>query len=262
MRPCTCRICTSEPGDVDTHGNRTVIEGVQEHGWWQYHVRGAWISWLYTMGFEHSFDQPEVVMSGFAETDMALMAGKVAEYFAGGGAYGEDEVLVKVHDDELGLHAVHPDWLRTELFVGARWFNRGMRRASQIVLLSEDPPWPEQPRFWLPPSQGPIEWRAFVSGGQVDWPHAVPWHTRVLVSQSIMRRGEWISSVIHEADGEWQCLDGYEVTTDNLELVPLSAILERDPGVVRLLDLPAGEMAWRAERDAPWQRQPVETPEE
>jgi hypothetical protein len=262
MRPCTCRICTNEPDDVDTPANRTVIENVGTHGWHSYHVAGSWVSWLYSMGFEHSYDQPEVVMSGFGQSDMALMTRKVAEYFAEGGEYAEDRTLVSVGDDELGLHAVHPDWLHTELFLGAEWFNRGISRASQIVLLSEDPPWPKQPRFWLPPAEQSIEWRAFVSDGDVEWRHPLPWKTPVLVSQSIMRRGEWIFSVFHDHADDWQCLDGYEFTADDLELVPLSAILERDPAVAGLLDMPRGERAWRERPDAPWQRATFEPPEE
>lgn len=262
MRPCTCRICTSEPGDLAAPANRSLIEGVQEHGWFMYHISGEWLSWVYSMGFEHSFDQPEVIMSGFSQPDMALALQAVAGHFAAGGEYAEDRPIAQVGDDELGLHAVHPDWLATELFHGAEWFNRGVRRASQVVLLSADPPWPRPPRLWLPPSEQSIEWRAFAAPGSVEWPHPVPWKTPVYVSKSIMRSGEWIYSVIHDSDDDWHCMDGFEFTVDDLEIAPLAAILDRDPGVSRLLDLAPGEMAWREGPAAEWQREKYAPPEE
>lgn len=257
MRPCQCRICQPESGDLAITPSRELIESVRANGWHSYHVTGSWHSWAYTMGFEHAFDRPEVVASGFAESDMGVMLGAIADYFAGG-EYVEDETVARLGDDELGLQLVHPDWLATELFVGAQWFNRGIKRAAQVVLLSADPQWPKPPRLWLPPSEQSIEWRAFVAQGDVEWPHPVPWHTPVLVNQSIMRRGDWIFSVFHDDEDDWQCMDGFEFTVDDLELVPLSAILERDASVIQLLDLPQGEMAWREAPDAPWQRQPFE----
>jgi hypothetical protein len=256
MRPCNCRICFSEPRDLDIEANRSLIEGVQANGWHMYHVAEGSVDWLYSIGFEHSFDQPEVAISGFGQEGMAAMMGDVADFYARGGEFAEARIIEQPDDAVLMFRSVHPEFFDSELFLAAAWFNRSLTRAAQgVVSSAENAPLPLQPRLWLPAAEQSINWRSFLSLDAGDWRHPIPWDTRVLVSKSITAGREWAYVVIHDEAGGWQCMDGYEFTPDDFELVPLFAILEIDPSVAEVLDLAPGEQAWRDGPDAAWQRE-------
>lgn len=53
--------------------------------------------------------------------------------------------------------------------------------------------------------------------------------------------------VIHDEDGDWQFLDGGDVSEEDGTVISLKSIVERDPSIVPLADLPLG---WAAERSA------------
>ena len=256
MRPCNCRICKPEASDLTAPGNRELIEGVRAHGWHMYHAAEGAIDWLYTIGFEHTFDEPEVVISGFALDGMATMLADVADFYGRGGEFAEARMIEQPDDATLMLRRVDELWLERELFLAAGWFNRGPIRVAQAyVSTADNVPWPLQPRLWLPASEQSISWRSLLSSGEHDWRHPVPWDTRVLVNKSITTGREWAYVVIHDESGDWQCMDGFEYSTDDFELVPLFAILEIDPSVAEVLELAPGERAWREAPDAAWQRE-------
>ncbi|MGC4007164.1 MAG: hypothetical protein QM811_30160 [Pirellulales bacterium] len=69
-----------------------------------------------------------------------------------------------------------------------------------------------------------------------------------------MRESQPILYAVHDEDGGWQFLDGGTVSDEDASVVSLKQIVELDPTVNALSDLPRG---WAAERDAvdePWQR--------
>lgn len=89
-----------------------------------------------------------------------------------------------------------------------------------------------------------------------DWPFADPPTTAVFTSKRILAGLDWIHYVTHDAeDGAWQ-FHPYAAPTPDEEaaVVSLRSIMDMDPAVKDLSDLPLGWCAWRADRDAPWQR--------
>jgi len=221
-----------------------------------YHAAEGSVDWLYTIGFEHTFDEPEVVISGFGLDGMAAMLGDVADFYASGGEFAEARMIEQPDDAALVLRRVHQQWVDSELFLAANWFNRGSTRVAQAVVSSADnAPWPLQPRLWLPAAEQSINWLTLVAPGESDWRHAIPWDTRVLVNRSITAGRERAHVVIHDQAGDWQCMDGFGFKPDEFELVPLFAILEVDPSVAEVLELAPGERAWRDAPDSDWQRE-------
>lgn len=88
-----------------------------------------------------------------------------------------------------------------------------------------------------------------------SWPFADVENTATITLKRIVNRTAPILLVSHDADdGGWQFLDGGEVTEDDASVVSLREILELDPTIKDVADLPLG---WKAERTGvgkPWQR--------
>ena len=69
--------------------------------------------------------------------------------------------------------------------------------------------------------------------------------------------------VCHDADdGMWQFLTGGDFKVADGMIVCLHHMLERDPSLAELADLPPGWRAWRDYPEDPWQRAPEEEAEE
>ena len=218
-----------------------------------YHVAEGAIDWLYTIGFEHSFDQPEVVISGFALDGMATMIADVADFFARGGEFAEARILEQPDDAALMFRSVHPELARLGALPrrglvqpqpdARRAGRRGRRPTTRRCRCSR--------ASGCPAAEQSISWRSFLSLDAGDWRHPVPWDTRVLVNKSITAGREWAYVVIHDEAGEWQCMDGHEFTPDDFELVPLFAILEVDPSVAEVLELAPGSAPGATARTCP-----------
>jgi hypothetical protein len=69
-----------------------------------------------------------------------------------------------------------------------------------------------------------------------------------------------ILTVYHDADdGLWQFLDGRDSPNEkDAVILCLKEVLELDPSVKELADLPLGWVAWRKRSSDPWQRAPNE----
>ena len=88
-----------------------------------------------------------------------------------------------------------------------------------------------------------------------DWPFDEPENLAVFTLKRIAQGGSPILRVTHdEEDGGWQFLDGGEVLMEEASLVCLRNMIQLDPSLLELADLPLG---WVAERDGPgepWKR--------
>ena len=64
--------------------------------------------------------------------------------------------------------------------------------------------------------------------------------------------------VIHsEDDGGWQFLTGEILSVSQAFVVALREMIEHDPSLAVLADLPLGWQAWRVDKDSKWERGPI-----
>ncbi|MGQ4599727.1 hypothetical protein [Nocardia sp. R6R-6] len=76
----------------------------------------------------------------------------------------------------------------------------------------------------------------------------------VFVDRRIIREGHWIAYVTHDSDdGAWQ-FHTADAELDHAMIVSLENVVNRDPSITQLADLPLGWCAWRASTEEPWQR--------
>ena len=87
------------------------------------------------------------------------------------------------------------------------------------------------------------------------WPFDDPPNVAVFTTNRIVREGYAILQVIHEdRDGDWQFLDGFNVTVADGSIVSLRNIVRNDPTILELADLPLGWFAERTDAGSPWVR--------
>jgi hypothetical protein len=90
-----------------------------------------------------------------------------------------------------------------------------------------------------------------------SWPFNDPPNVAVFANRKVIFDRAWISYVTHDLDdGSWQfhCDQTEEITEDDIAIVSLKNILDKDQSIADLADLPLGWRAWRPAKDAPWQR--------
>ena len=88
-----------------------------------------------------------------------------------------------------------------------------------------------------------------------EWRFAGSQDTAVVTLERILRGALSLLLVTHDAeDGGWQFLDGEHVFEEDGVTVLLGEMVQFDPSLLELADLPAGWYAWRAAPDQPWQR--------
>ncbi len=92
-----------------------------------------------------------------------------------------------------------------------------------------------------------------------EWPFQDLPNVAVIANKRIVHQGEWIAYVSHDADdGGWQfhVSDPAPPREKDAAVVSLRSIVQLDPTVADLADLPLGWHAWRDSRDSQWRRAP------
>jgi hypothetical protein len=88
-----------------------------------------------------------------------------------------------------------------------------------------------------------------------DWPFDQPRDCAVITLRPIEFEGAPILHVTHDADDHgWQFLGPEDADEAQAAIVGLSRIVELDPSVLDVADLPPGWHAWRQSKGSPWQR--------
>ena len=66
--------------------------------------------------------------------------------------------------------------------------------------------------------------------------------------------GEPVRVVARDADGDWQFLDGNPIDQEEATITELGEVIDRDPTLLEVADLPMGWEARRAGPGEPWTR--------
>jgi hypothetical protein len=91
----------------------------------------------------------------------------------------------------------------------------------------------------------------------IDWPFEDPRNVSTITVRQIVREGAPILYVTRDSDdGAWQFLPGGDVTVEDALVLALSEIVDLDPTVAELANLPAGWEAYRKCAGDPWIRKP------
>lgn len=90
-----------------------------------------------------------------------------------------------------------------------------------------------------------------------EWPFDQPPNCAVITLRQIVFDGAPILHVTHDADDHgWQFLTLDDVREEDAAVVLLSEIVNLDPSVLSVANIPPGWHAWRQSVDHEWQREP------
>lgn len=89
-----------------------------------------------------------------------------------------------------------------------------------------------------------------------DWKFMDSPNVAVIADKKVLNDDGWIAYVCHDLeDGAWQFHSAdSEVCEGDACIVSLLSIVQRDPAIISLADLPLGWHAWRESKASPWQR--------
>src|SRR3546814_9227003 len=88
-----------------------------------------------------------------------------------------------------------------------------------------------------------------------SWTFAESVNTGTFTTRPVLEGAQPIVDVYHSSDGDWQFLCGTTPDYDDLKLVCLGCMVERDSTLLDIADLPPRWCAFRASPDEPWQRE-------
>jgi hypothetical protein len=91
-----------------------------------------------------------------------------------------------------------------------------------------------------------------------DWPFDTPVNTACFTTRYVVEGVRPVLEVYHDHDGEWQFMCGITNIAADGKLICLGCMVDRDPTLRQLSDLPAGWFAYRESPDQSWWRQPYE----
>jgi hypothetical protein len=90
----------------------------------------------------------------------------------------------------------------------------------------------------------------------VPWPFEDARNTASITTAQILAGTHPILLVTHDSDdGTWQFLCGTTDQSEDGRVVGLGSVVDRDPSVAELADLPLGWRAWRESPTKPWHRE-------
>ncbi|MEV5028014.1 hypothetical protein MRBLPE1_003634 [Paenibacillus sp. LPE1-1-1.1] len=86
-----------------------------------------------------------------------------------------------------------------------------------------------------------------------SWPFEDPENAAVITTHKIMKRQSPILYVSHDDDDRmWQFLDGGDVSETEARILGLKEVIDIDPSLIQLADLPMGWVAWRETKFNQW----------
>lgn len=89
------------------------------------------------------------------------------------------------------------------------------------------------------------------------WKFNEPKNQRVYSLRQIIEENDDILHVSHNSDdGAWQFLSWETPQLEHGVVVCLEHVVEKDPSIAELADLPLGWHAWRRKVSDPWTREP------
>jgi hypothetical protein len=234
---------------------RKLLADVAEYGWHVVAVGGddEGPPFGYTIGLYHSFGHPEVIIFGLDLRMMFEIITNLGDLIKSGSTFEHlaesseilEGYLVTFRDVE---RRHYPDYLGF-----ARWFYQGDRfPAIQCVWPDKQHHYPWHPDFSesLAPAQP-------VLSDDRSWPFEEGKNRAAFTTRPVIHEGHPILLVSHDEDGDWHFLFGTTDRPEDVLVVSLGEIVDRDPTIGELADLPEGWRATRPDDRAPWLREPI-----
>lgn len=226
-------------------------------------------SWTYSLGIYDTCHQPELITVGLPRDVAMFCINEAARRMRAGADLTKQRQKELIGNVDCELRPVAPKWI-ARLMNFANWYNNSAEYPVLQVIypdLQNRFQWEEgfSPRFIQPLLQPgtpltAVDHQFWNSIGKDEerfpgWAFPDKPHTKVFVSSTIRENKEWITFVAHDlSDGAWQMVGDTGAESGGPELACLHHMIERDPTLLEIADLPKGWAAERSSPDQPWHR--------
>lgn len=225
--------------------------------------------WTYSLGICDTCGQPELIAVGLPSEVAKFCMNEATRRMRNGVDLTKALQTDLIRSVDCEFRLVAPKWVE-RLMNFANWYNDGVgypvlqviypdlqnrfqweegfdQRFIQPLLQPGTPSTVVDQQFW--DSIGKDEERF------PDWKFPDKPHTKVFISKAIQEGTEWITFVTHDlSDGAWQILGETGIEDGGPELACLHHMVEKDPTLIELFDLPKGWLAEREVPGKPWER--------
>ncbi|HTM18649.1 MAG TPA: DUF4262 domain-containing protein [Terracidiphilus sp.] len=255
-----------------TKTDEWAIDQIEEHGCALISVGrdcNEDFSWTYSLGIYDTCGQPELITVGLPFEVAKFCLNEAARRMCAGVDLTKERQKELISNVDCELRLVAPKWVE-RLMNFANWYNDGVEYpALQIIYpdLQNRFQWERsfESRFVQPLLQPgtpltPIDHQFWDSIGTneerfSDWKFPDKPHTKAFISKALQENKEWITYVTHDlSDGAWQILGETGIESGGPELACLHHMVEKDPTLAELADLPKGWYAERVAPGRPWER--------
>lgn len=229
--------------------------------------------WSYTIGLYENFGQAEVIVVGLKEDTAHFVLNEVCGLYRSGTVFREGHRQSNLLESvDCEFRTVEKRWLEAGVMGYANWFYGSPEypvlqcvypdlkgvfawedgfdtswRSRQALLFPKAPESRIEEDFWA--SHDP-------KSSLYDWKFPVPPHTGVYTLKRIMNGEEPVLYVKHDAsDGAWQFHGAGQSRVEDAVLICFHHIVDKDPSIKQLADLPLGWRAWRGNVSKPWERE-------
>ncbi|MGF1578857.1 MAG: DUF4262 domain-containing protein [Gemmataceae bacterium] len=222
-------------------------------------------AFAFSVGVFRTFEHPEILIMGLKPTAAQAVINHIGEMIQMGKRFGPGRYEGVLEDVPVEFAAVFPQHYREHMGYACWFHGRTDFPALQCVYPDKAGRFPGEPDCTYE-----LYWQQRILGPTTNFPNGWlfpdPPNAASFALKQTFREGKPILLVAHDDDAEdessgWQFLTGETITTSDAMIVGLSTVVELDPTVNELADLPPG---WQAERDAPgapWRRAPKDDDE-
>ena len=254
---------------LDPRDQRT-ISNIETYGCEVVQVKksGAGPGWSYTVGVYDTCGQPEIIVVGLLEKTAQILLIEAAKALRNGVDLTKGRYREMVGEVECEFRPVDQKWVK-HLMGWALWYygDEDFPVLQAVYpdrknVFQEEPGFEEYFRQPLMQSGTPMTriendfWSsADPKSSFFDWRFPDPPHTQAFLSKTVHEGTESVVYVSHDlSDGAWQFLGESMADGGGPVLSCLHHLIDNDPSLKELADLPLGWCAERERPGEPWVR--------
>jgi len=211
-------------------------------------------SFSYSVGLLQSFQHPEIICFGLNIDLMHVLINDVAGIIKKEGKIEPGKAYSNILENfDVQFLSVDPRNTGDYFGIALKYYKSENIPAMQLV-------WPDNAnRFpWELNFQEGLIYKQPLLDRNVDFKFREAKNLGIFTSRQWLELDKPILHVVHNSDGDWQFLTGDELSEEDIRLVCLDDVLQRDATLNEVFNLDYGEQAERTHLGGKWERSEAE----